>query len=97
MPIGMQVFNEDGSLRTDLAKRYSKLMGSIYTWQDGSLWVPEFSLGEPFFIVTPDSSMGDKGKRPVVVVSGNTLSWWYAYAPNQGFYNKGVTIDYGYY
>lgn len=97
MPVGLQVFNEDGTIRTDLAKRYSKMIGSVYTNQNGSLWVPEFSLGEPFFIVTPNSSMGAKGKRPVVTVSGNTLNWWYAYGGRQGFYSVGVTIDYGYY
>jgi hypothetical protein len=58
MPAGLQTFDAQGNILIDTSTRVGTLLGTVATGKsDGSILVPAFSLGTPFWSITSlDSS-----------------------------------------
>ena len=89
---GLQVFAADGSLIMDTVDRLTRIVGSVYSGVGaGSVSVPAFSTGTPFYFVQREGDIGaninDAFKQ--ITISGTTLSW--------DQYSKPATIVYGVY
>ncbi len=67
--------NPDGTVQLDLSKRVTKFLGSIITGSSGgSISVPGFLEGTPFYFTFPNQNAEAVG-APAVTISGTTLSW----------------------
>lgn len=108
MPAGIQTFDASGNLILDLTDRITRLIGSVVTGTvAGSIVVPEFSQGTPFFAVVDTGVLSGgwdytgSGTAPMVpTISGTTLSWDRPRnAPGAAYHSnpRSVTIFYGVY
>lgn len=79
----------------------SQEMGSVDTnGVNGSITIPSPPPGRTvFFSVAPLVDLQvEKGKRPGVTLTGNTLTWGYSYnTSGWGFFSANCRISYGYY
>lgn len=97
MPAGLQVFNADGVDILDITSNVGLYLGVIEVQTyGGSIVVPGFSFGTPFYMIQQESiTYGFPGYEaiPFVTISGNTLSWsWSQYGSFEP-----ITIIYGIY
>jgi len=81
-----------GNLLFDGGHRLGRIAGYVDVTANGSMHVPAFSQGEPFWIALPLSSDATL-RAPRVTASGTTLSWTYSVAGNYG--NVVTRIFYG--
>jgi hypothetical protein len=90
---GQEILNMTGN--------YSQDLGSVVTGGvNGSAAIPSPPAGKTlFYVVLPLVDLQrEKGKRPGVTISGNTLSWTYSYNTNGwGYFSANCRIFYGYY
>lgn len=77
MPAGLQVWDASGQLVIDLANRLTRIIGMVDTGgTSGSISVPGFSQGTPFYAVVPLNAYLDSYQLTArASVTGNTLSW----------------------
>lgn len=67
--------NADNSLQLDMTRQVAKVLGSVTTGPlNGSLQVPGFVDGTPWFYIAADSAEM-LVPAPAVSVSGTTISW----------------------
>ena len=78
MAHGFQVFNADGSLQFDLSSRLFRVLTVSVTTANGSVTDPRIASGE--MVIAVNGSRTDR-KAPVVIRSGNTVSWDYSSIP----------------
>lgn len=101
MATGFLAYSENGELLVDMTTSISQMQGSFLTNSaNGSGTMAALPSGKSrFYIIVPVVSLNrDKGKRPGVTISGNTLSWSYSYNGNGwGFFSANCRIYYGYY
>jgi len=98
MPVGMEIYGPDGSTWLSMTTKFCRFFGYVVVSDNGSMSIPEFSQGTPFYVVSPiDSTSPDGGHKPVVTVSGITMSWAYLFAPQAGRYKVTCRIYYGVY
>lgn len=86
MSYGLRVWDASGSLWFDETTRASRVLGQVNTGtQDGSIVVPDFAQGTPFYIVLNINPAEIGTPRPNVSVdtSQNRLSW----VMRNGLYN----------
>lgn len=98
---GLVIRNSAGVVLVDMTMNISQRQGVVNTGSvNGSVTIPSLPTGKTrFYIVVPlvDLQM-EKGKKPGVTISGNTLSWSYSYATNGwGYFSANCAIYYGYY
>jgi hypothetical protein len=98
---GITIRNEAGQVTLDMTMNISQQMGSVTTGGvNGSVQIPSPPPGKTVtYVVVPLVDLQrEKGKRPGVTISGNTLSWTYSYSTNGwGYFSANCRIDYGYY
>ncbi|MNM35028.1 hypothetical protein D3C81_456940 [compost metagenome] len=76
MAQGLQVFDTAGNTVLDTTARLGIVLGYVDTGTvDGSLAVPDFIRGTPFFFMTPLEAMAPSQLVPGVSVSGTSLVW----------------------
>lgn len=102
MPAGLQTFDSQGRLMLNLTTRHCRFYGSFditgRAWNhSGTVSIPVFAEGNPFFLVVPHASLGRYGKLPVVRISGNGLFWHYLYTNYPQAYAANCTVHYGVY
>lgn len=81
-----------GNLLFDGGYQLGRIAGYVDVSSDGSMDVPAFSQGTPFFIAVPIAS-NVLLRAPRVTASGTTLSWAYSASGNYG--NVVTRIFYG--
>lgn len=81
-----------GNLLFDGSYQLGRIAGYVDVSANGSMNVPAFSQGTPFFIAVPLSASGLL-RAPRVTASGTTLSWTYSTTGNYG--NVVTRIFYG--
>lgn len=79
MPQGLQVRDENGNLQLDVTSRLGVLLGVLNTNKvNGSLSVPDFSKGTPFFFANITENISSiTAIAPRVYVSNNIIYWVY--------------------
>lgn len=78
MPQGLQVWNADGSLQIDTNTNLGRFLGTVETGGvNGSLDVPGFAQGTPWFLVMLLGVASYNTFVPQVTIAGNTISWNY--------------------
>lgn len=79
----------------------SQHQGSVDTGgATGSAIMPALPPGKTrFYLVVPLVDLNrEKGKKPGVTISGNTMSWSYSFSTNNwGYFAANCRIYYGYY
>lgn len=78
MPQGLEVYDANGVLVIGITDRLQRVLGSVYTGTGaGSLTVPGFASGVPFYFVRRDGNLDSINtlQPKNVTVQGNTLSW----------------------
>jgi len=85
----------------DMTMKISQRQGYVDTGSvNGSAAIPALPPGkERFYIVVPLVDLQqEKGKKPGITISGNTLSWAYSYSTSGwGYFSANCRIYYGYY
>ena len=95
MAQGLQVWDASGNLAIDTSGSLGTVAGSVaYGNTNGSVTIPEFSMGRPLWFVLPGAG-GSSVYQPNISVSGNTLSWSWT-VPGSASNPPGV-IAYGFY
>ena len=98
---GLTLRNQAGQVILDMTMNISQNVGSVDTGGvNGSLSIPAPPAGkQSYYVVVPLVDLQrEKGKRPGVSISGNTLSWSYSYATNGwGYFSANCRIYYGYF
>lgn len=101
MTAGLRVYNTSGVLTLDMTMSISQMQGSFVTGAaNGSGAMADLPAGKTrLYIVVPLVDLNrEKGKRPAVTVSGNTMTWAYSYSTSGwGFFSANCRIYYGYY
>ncbi|NBK38130.1 hypothetical protein EON09_06250 [Pseudomonas soli] len=101
MSTGFLAFAEDGSVVTDMTVLVSQTQGSVVTDSaNGSATMPPVPAGrQRFYMIVPLVDMNrEKGKRPGVSISENTITWTYSFSTNNwGYFSANCRIYYGYY
>lgn len=101
MSTGFLAFAQDGSVITDMTVLISQTQGSVVTdGANGSAILPAVPTGRQRFYMTVSlvDMNREKGKRPGVRFSGNTMNWAYSYSPNNwGYFSANCRIYFGYY
>lgn len=101
MSTGLLAFAPDGSVITDMTVLISQTQGSVDTGgANGSATLPDLPAGRSrFYMIVPLGDLNrEKGKKPGVSISGNSMSWAYSYNTNGwGYYSANCRIYYGYY
>lgn len=83
MAFGLKIWDELGNVVLDTNVRVGRIIGQVTSGTSaGSISVPDFAQGTPWFIVQPITSAGFTAEVPNVTISGNTLSWTFPLAPN---------------
>lgn len=96
MSTGLEVYDENGVLVVDYTKTVGIVLGQITTTTAaGQIIVPEFLIGNPWYVTEPIGSfLNGATALPRVRISGDTLSWDYdSYV--QQFYRRTGSITYG--
>ncbi|MDR8383959.1 hypothetical protein MKS85_00290 [Pseudomonas sp. JL2] len=98
---GLVIKNSAGVVMVDMTMNISQHQGSVDTGSaNGSVAIPAVPVGKTrFYIVVPLVDLQrEKGKKPGVTISGNTLSWTYSYSTSGwGYFSANCRIHYGYY
>lgn len=98
---GLIIRNPAGQVILDMTMRISQNMGSVDTnGANGSASLPSPPAGKTmYYVIVPLVDLQrEKGKKPAVSLSGNTLSWAYSFNPNGwGYFAANCRIFYGYY
>lgn len=98
---GLVIKNSAGVVMLDMTMNISQHQGSVDTGSaNGSAAIPAVPAGKTrFYIVVPLVDLQrERGKKPGVTITGNTLSWAYSYATNGwGYFSANCRIYYGYY
>lgn len=101
MPSGMQCFDALGRLTVDFTTRLPRFLGSRSLAGDsGSLTDANLLQGTPFYIFQPAGlfyHISGDAARPVINISGSTLSWSYSGGVTQYHINVPGTLFYGVY
>lgn len=100
MPAGLECYDDEGNVLVSITDRITKVLGTINTnVSNGSLTVPEFSQGRPWFRAAALTQGIANETAATVTRSGNTLTWFYPSGsdapPNSTFRN--TRIIYGIY
>lgn len=87
MAAGLQVWDPGGVLRVDLQTRVTTILGAIYVASNGSLVVPEFAKGTPFWMLNRTQTGGTEiGPLTLnVSVSGTSLIWSMKYPGSESY------------
>lgn len=97
MTAGLQVFDGSGVLVVNIGDRLGRILGSVDVGtENGSVTVPGFSLGQPFYFLR---AIGPQQGTfpPTITVSGNTLYWSAPSGYNSAWDRTPGTIFYGVY
>lgn len=101
MSTGFLAFKEDGTVMTDMTVFISQTMGSVDTnGTHGSATLPSLPPGKSRFymIVALVDLNRERGKKPGVTITDNTMNWVYAFNTNGwGYFAANCRIYYGYY
>lgn len=94
MPHGLKIWDELGNVVLDTSVRVGRIIGRVNSGTTaGSVSVPDFSQGTPWFIVQPITSASFTSEVPNVTISNNTLSWTFPLSPDYTPINS--IISYG--
>lgn len=97
---GLVIRDAAGNVLVDMTSKISQMVGSVVTnGKAGAITIPPPPAGKlMFYIVVPLVSLNrEKGKKPGVTISGNTLSWAYSYSTSGwGYFSANCCIYYGY-
>lgn len=97
MPAALQVFDAAGNVIVDTSRRLGIFLGAVDTGTaDGSLAVPDFNKGTPFFFAQPLQAVGNMSLLPGVGLSGSSLVWSFVGGVS-GSQRLSVRIFYGVY
>lgn len=103
MGMGFQCFDSNGNTTFDTSYAPGRFIGSVNTnSMQGSINVPEFSNGTPFFVISGANgsvlSTTSNSYPLTVSISGTTLSWKYMSSSGNGAGTSidGAIIVYGY-
>ncbi len=98
---GLTIKDAAGRVLVDMTSKLSQMVGSVVTGGTaGVLTMPVPPAGKVmFYIVVPLVNLSrERGKRPGVTISGNTLSWSYSFSTSGwGYFAANCRIYYGYY
>lgn len=98
---GLTIKNAAGVVMVDMTMKISQRQGYVDTGSTGgSVVIPALPPGkERFYVVVPLVDLQrEKGKKPGITISGNTLSWAYSYSTSGwGYFSANCRIYYGYY
>lgn len=98
---GLTIKNADNVVMVDMTMKISQRQGYVDTGSvNGSAAIPALPPGkERFYIVVPLVDLQlEKGKKPGVTITGNSMSWAYSYSTNGwGYFSANCRIYYGYY
>lgn len=76
MPYALQVFDGQGQTVVDTGRRLGIILGVVDTGTaDGSINVPGFGRGTPFFFMSPLAELANLDLVPGAGTSGQTLTW----------------------
>lgn len=94
MPQGLQIWDAAGNIVLDTNYRTARRLGSVVTGtSNGSLYIPDFVQGQPFFISEPLLDNVAYFVLPNVVISGYTLSW--SFPSQEASSRNSMSIAYG--
>lgn len=97
---GLFIQTADEKVLVDMTSKISQMVGSVDTGgAAGSIAIPAPPAGKVmFYIVVPLVDLArEKGKKPGVTITGNTLSWSYSYSTSGwGYFSANCRIYYGY-
>lgn len=97
MSYGLQVFDATGAILVDTNDRLGKILGSVSVGSSpGSISVPDFSLGTPFYFLRANSPQ-QGSFPPTITISGATISWSTPSGYNSYWDRTPGTIFYGIY
>ncbi len=97
---GMILRNKQGQTIMDLTMSISQNMGWVDTGGgNGSASLPSAPDGKTMYyhVVPLVDLQREKGKRPGVTLSGNSLAWNYSFAPGWGYFAANCRIFFGYF
>ncbi|WP_445572074.1 hypothetical protein [Pseudomonas sp. E102] len=98
---GLTVKNAADAVMVDMTMKISQRQGYLDTGSvDGSAALPALPPGKTrFYIVVPLVDLQlEKGKKPGITITGNSMTWVYSYATNGwGYFSANCRIYYGYY
>lgn len=98
---GLVIKDSSEKVLVDMTSKLSQMVGSVVTGGSaGSITMPAPPTGKVmYYIVVPLVNLQrEKGKKPGVTISGNTLSWSYSYSTSGwGYFSANCRIYYGYY
>jgi len=98
---GLVIRNTSNVVMVDMTMNISQRQGYVDTGAvNGSASLPELPTGKTrFYIVVPLVDLQlEKGKKPGVTISGNSMSWSYSYSTGGwGYFSANCRIFYGYY
>lgn len=98
---GLTIKNAAGVVMVDMTMNISQRQGYVDTGAaNGSAALPALPAGKTrFYIVVPLVDLQrEKGKKPGITISGNTLSWAYSYSTSGwGYFSANCRIFFGYY
>lgn len=77
MPQGLEVFDGTGAGTFNTTERFGSILGSLNPMTaSGSIPVPKFANGQPFFILTARTSWTNTVyTKPSVSITGNSITW----------------------
>lgn len=105
---GLRLWDQYGNIILDTDSRLARNLGTLYlnSRNDGEIYVPEFSQGQPWCYAMPDWAnvfeQKDASKHPydnfaMPEIVGNTLKWHWGPANNGIGYYHPTWITYGVY
>ena len=98
---GLVIRDSTGAIMVDMTMSISQHQGDVTTnGANGSATLPALPAGKTrFYIVVPLVDLQrEKGKKPGVTISGNSMTWSYSYSTNGwGYFSANCRIYYGYY
>ena len=91
MPMGLQIFNADGSLQFDTSNRVLRLLTSLNSGTaNGSTTVSDLTQGNGVTIV--GSTSESNANQPNVSISGTTVSWDWGSIPVGSRVNNTINV-----
>ncbi|MDR5761966.1 hypothetical protein [Caballeronia sp. LZ035] len=95
MAYGLECYDAAGNAVLKVTDRITRFAGQIDTGTaSGSISVPVFSNGEPWFNVRDIDPFSQSTVPPSVSRSGTTISWTF---PTTSYPNRSVRVLYGVY
>lgn len=97
MAFGIVIYDSSGQVMVNVADRLARILGSVNVGTtNGSINVPEFSLGIPFYFLRANGPQQGTFP-PTITFSGTTLSWSQPSGYNSGWDKTPGTLFYGIY